>query len=124
MTVRVVQKARGSERIVVNRAYCGKVMTLRRGYRCSLHYHRHKDETFLVTKGRILLEIDGERRFLLPGDVVDVPPGSVHRFTGMVESEFIEFSSHDDPGDSHRSSESGEVPRDEWLVLHRLESSK
>lgn len=69
----------------------------------SLHYHRHKDETFLCLLGSCLLEVaDGvgrepnsiavidssvtgtvrlRARSLRPGDVQRVPPGVVHRFS-------------------------------------------
>ena len=55
-----VPKVWGEERwIVNNRRYCGKQMLLRKGWRCSMHMHEVKDETFFVTKGRMLFEIEG-----------------------------------------------------------------
>jgi mannose-6-phosphate isomerase-like protein (cupin superfamily) len=32
-------------------------MFLREGFRCSIHHHRLKDETFYVVSGRMLLEV-------------------------------------------------------------------
>lgn len=121
MTHQVVDKVWGSETVIANRAFCGKVMRLKAGFRCSLHYHRAKDETFLVTKGVVYVEIGeagragqrGDRmtsRTLLDGDSIDVPPRTAHRFTGMTDAEFVEFSTHDDPGDSDRLEPSGPVP--------------
>jgi hypothetical protein len=41
-------KVWGYEQTIVNGAYCGKRMFLREGFRCSIHHHRLKDETFYV----------------------------------------------------------------------------
>lgn len=118
----VTAKAWGSETLIVNRAFCGKVMVLRKGMRCSLHYHRVKDETFLVLEGRMRVEIGAvggagrlsgqacEVRVLGQGESIDVPPLTLHRFTGLTDCRFVEFSTHDDPADSCRLVESGPAP--------------
>lgn len=114
----VTLKVWGSETLIANREFCGKVMSLHEGMRCSLHYHLVKDETFLVTRGRVRVEIGrsgdapltgGDLSVLVlgPGDSIDVPPFTLHRFTGLEDSEFIEFSTHDDPADSIRLAPSG-----------------
>lgn len=131
-----IPKAWGSEEVIANREFCGKTMTLRKGFRCSLHYHGAKDETFLVTAGRVRVEIGdtgGMARFTVrqgrvigadveeiqrrcrvfvlgPGESIDVPPCTIHRFTGLEDSQFVEFSTHDDPQDSYRLTESGPAP--------------
>ena len=113
----VVPKEWGEERwIVNNRLYCGKQMLLRRGWRCSMHRHKVKDETFFVTKGRMLFEIEGPsgrvaKRVLGPGSVQHVPPGVWHRFSGLVRTEFFEFSTTHDDADSYRKEPSGPMPR-------------
>jgi len=48
--VKHVEKVWGSEDWIVNREYCGKVLNLNKGFRCSMHYHKNKDETFYVVK--------------------------------------------------------------------------
>ncbi len=113
----VVPKVWGSETIICNRAFAGKVMTLRRGMRCSLHYHPVKDETFWVLSGKVRVEIGqpgmagvaaATREMVLdPGDSVDVPPLTLHRFTGITDATFVELSTHDDPADSIRLTPSG-----------------
>ena len=114
--VKVVPKVWGEERwLVNNRLYCGKLMILKRGWRCSLHMHKVKDETFFVRTGRMLFEIEGpsgriRRRVLGPGAVQHVPPGVWHRFSGMTRTEFYEFSTTHDDADSYRKTESGPVP--------------
>jgi mannose-6-phosphate isomerase-like protein (cupin superfamily) len=115
--VRVVPKEWGEERwLVNNRLYCGKLMILRRGWRCSLHMHRVKDETFFVRTGRMLFEIEGpggrvRKRILGPGAVQHVPPGTWHRFSGLRRTEFYEFSTTHDDADSYRKVPSGPMPR-------------
>ena len=74
-----VEKIWGEEHWIVNREYCGKKLVLRKGYRCSMHYHQIKDEVFYLIQGRVLLECDGEARVLEPGDHHHVAPGAPHR---------------------------------------------
>jgi mannose-6-phosphate isomerase-like protein (cupin superfamily) len=102
-----VPKEWGEEHWIVNREYCGKKLVLRRGFRCSLHYHKVKDEVFYVIAGRVLLEVGSERRVMVPGDHQHVPPGTVHRFSGLEDSEIIEFSTHHEDADSYRIERSG-----------------
>ena len=97
-----VPKAWGEEQWIVNREYCGKRMLLKKGYRCSLHYHRVKDEVFYLASGRVLLELGDGERILEPGDHHHVPGGVEHRFWGLEDSEIIEFSTHHEDEDSVR----------------------
>src|SRR3989344_3288729 len=110
---KIVKKAWGSEEWIVNRDYCGKFLNLNQGYRCSLHYHIEKDETFYVDKGIILLEIGRgmkrEKRIMKEGDIQLVLPLIPHRFTGIQNSRIIEFSTHHEDSDSHRIEEGGKV---------------
>lgn len=112
-TIRVVPKAWGREEIFVNHEeYCGKVMRLTPGWRCSLHYHPTKCETFLILAGSMGLELGDEYMRLVPGDAVTINPGVRHRFTnlGTRECVFMEVSTHDDPEDVVRVEDSGEIP--------------
>lgn len=107
-------KVWGEEHWIVNKDYCGKKLVLRRGYRCSIHHHKIKDETFYVIAGRVLMEVNGTRRLLLPGDRQHIRIGDKHRFTGLEDSEMIEFSTHHMEDDSYRDAESGKVPPNEF----------
>ena len=97
-----VPKVWGEEHWIVNREYCGKKMVLNKGFRCSLHFHKDKDEVFYVTKGRVFLELGDGERIMEPGDHHHVPPGVEHRFWGLEDSEIIEFSTHHEDDDSYR----------------------
>ncbi len=43
------------------------------------HRHRSFEENFVVERGEVHLEVDGEVRTLAPGDAVRVPAGTQHR---------------------------------------------
>ena len=54
----IVPKEWGSEYWIVNNdLYCGKLLTLEKNKRCSVHYHKNKDETFYILEGKIKLEL-------------------------------------------------------------------
>jgi quercetin dioxygenase-like cupin family protein len=97
-----VKKNWGSEEWIVNRDYCGKKLTLNKGFRCSMHYHKNKDETFYILKGKVLLELENKKYILKPGDSMLVQPNQKHRFTGLEDSEIMEFSTHHEDEDSYR----------------------
>src|SRR5438132_11163432 len=64
----------------------------------SLQYHRQKDETLLVVKGAmdLQLEDDGgqlQTHRLTPGMARRIVPGRRHRMIGVEECEFFEVSS-------------------------------
>jgi len=96
--LKFVPKGWGGEIWVHNdELYCGKKLVLRQGKRCSLHYHRLKTETFYLQAGKVQLELkfaDGRAETLImePGDAVHLPAGTLHRYTGLEESEIFEFS--------------------------------
>jgi quercetin dioxygenase-like cupin family protein len=99
-----VKKDWGSEEWIVNTPeYCGKRMTLNKGWQCSMHYHRIKHETFYVLTGKIKLELGEYIRILLPGDSIEIPVGMPHRFGGLEDSVFFEFSTHHEDSDSYRT---------------------
>jgi mannose-6-phosphate isomerase-like protein (cupin superfamily) len=122
---KIVEKEWGEEQWIVNRDYCGKRLLLKEGYRCSMHHHPVKDETFYITMGVMKLEIgtdldDMRVRTMKKGDVIHLPPKTWHRFTGLVDVEFIEFSTHHDDADTVRHSHSEKVPAAEWEADRRL----
>ncbi len=100
-------KVWGEEHWIVNREYCGKKLILRKGFRCSLHYHQNKDEVFYILSGRVLLEVGESFRVLGPGDHQHIAPGVVHRFWGLEDAAMIEFSTHHEDEDSYRVEVSG-----------------
>lgn len=97
------KKVWGSEEWIVNTPeYCGKILNLNSGFRCSMHYHQKKDETFYLIEGKILLEYGSKRRIMVPGESQRIEPGVSHRFTGLDDSRIVEFSTHHEESDSYR----------------------
>jgi len=105
--MKIIKKVWGEEHWLVNEDYCGKRLMLNKGHRCSLHYHKIKDETFYVVKGKVLLELNGEKIIMNQGDLQRIKPQDVHRFSGLEDSEIIEFSTHHDEDDCYRIEPSG-----------------
>jgi len=115
---KIVKKIWGSEEWIVNTdKYCGKLLNLNRGYRCSMHHHKKKDETFYVLRGKVLLEVEGKNKIMKVGDVQRILPLQKHRFTGMEDSVIIEFSTHHEESDSYRDTESEKIPNVEFEKL-------
>src|SRR5262245_54552171 len=75
---------------VINREYAKKILVQLPGQLHPWHFHRLKEETFLVLWGELVIELDQRRKILQPGDTVTVLPGVWHRFwtdTGCVFEE-------------------------------------
>lgn len=102
-----VPKLWGNEKWLENNdKYCCKILTLKKGFQCSLHYHKIKDETFLIQSGLVRLEIGDEIKIMSPGNYIRILPDTPHRFRGLEDSEIIEISTHHEDSDSHRIEES------------------
>jgi mannose-6-phosphate isomerase-like protein (cupin superfamily) len=79
--INVVPKVWGLEQwICNNRLYCAKILTVRRGAICSLHYHNKKDETFYVVSGSVNLKLLDKTFTMSEGMSVRIPPTAAHRF--------------------------------------------
>ena len=103
-----VPKGWGGEHIVVNTPeYCGKRLFVLAGRKCSVHKHLQKRETFCLQSGQLWVDIyDGDtiyQHHMKPGDVLDIPVGTIHQFWATDgDAVLLEFSTHDDPADSIR----------------------
>ena len=86
------------------------MLSLNKGYQCSLHYHKNKDETFVITEGQVRLELGSEVLHLRPGAFIRIPPNTHHRFTGIEDSLIMEVSTHHEESDSYRLEESRKAP--------------
>jgi rfaE bifunctional protein kinase chain/domain len=109
----VVPKIWGYEKwIENNEKYCSKLLFVKRGYQCSHHYHKVKDEAFLVTSGHVRLELGKKGQKVIhmrEGDFQRVVPNTIHSFRGIEDSEILEVSSHHDDEDSYRLDKSKKV---------------
>jgi mannose-6-phosphate isomerase-like protein (cupin superfamily) len=109
---KIVKKEWGHEEWITNRDYCGKKLVLNKGFRCSMHFHKNKDETFYILTGKVLMEIGMQKNIMLPGHSILIKPGQKHRFTGLENSEIMEFSTHHEESDSYRDELSGKIDLD------------
>lgn len=91
-------KAWGSANHIFSSPHCAvSILETEAGGYCSRHKHAHRVNRFVVTSGEIdVVEYaeDGQtettRKRLLPGDVVDVDPGVIHRFEVVIPGMVIE----------------------------------
>jgi mannose-6-phosphate isomerase-like protein (cupin superfamily) len=72
--------------------YCGKFLFVNDGQTCPYHRHDRKHETFFVTKGAVRMVVDGEEKILGEGDILVMPPGQRHAFTGIGPALLLEVS--------------------------------
>ena len=80
-------KGWGTEAYLLNNLnLCCKILTIKPGKRCSMHFHKNKSEIFFIIQGSMLLAwIDtnngGEHsQHLVVGDSVFIPPCLPHQF--------------------------------------------
>ena len=114
------EKKWGEEQWIVNKEYCGKKLILQKDRRCSMHKHKKKDEVFYVQSGKVQLELGDETYILESGDFVHVPADTLHRFTGLKNSEIFEFSTHHEEEDSYRTELSGHANPEQFERLGEL----
>jgi len=108
--IKFVSKGWGFEKwIVNNKEYCGKLLYLVQGKKCSWHYHVLKDETFYLQSGKILLkysdenEIEDAKELILnKGDKFHIYRGLRHQMFALEDSELFEFSTQHFDEDSIR----------------------
>jgi mannose-6-phosphate isomerase-like protein (cupin superfamily) len=95
--VHVEPKGWGREiRITNSSRYCGKILEITKGKRCSLHVHKLKTESFYLRSGRLKIgvkesaEADVIKMFeLYQGECMDVPLGLVHQMEALEDSETL-----------------------------------
>jgi mannose-6-phosphate isomerase-like protein (cupin superfamily) len=110
MPVRIVPKGWGREVWLVNNdLYCGKILEILKGKRCSLHFHKLKTESFFLRAGRLKVTVKEspsaavvEEFELAAGECMDIPRGLVHQMEALEDSELFEFSTQHFDSDSNR----------------------
>lgn len=97
--VRKIDKPWGYEIIYsVTDKYVGKVLHINKGEALSLQYHRQKDETIFIQKGRIQFATAPSAGEPLREDTMEegqsfhITPGLVHRMTALEDTDILEVS--------------------------------
>jgi mannose-6-phosphate isomerase len=99
-SARVVKPWGYELRWAITDRYLGKVLHINRGEALSLQYHNRKDESILVLRGLMDLDLedDGgtlETHRLVPGDSRRIYPGRRHRMTATEDCDVLEVSTPD-----------------------------
>jgi len=76
----------------VELGYCGKFLFVFDGQTCPYHYHKVKHETFFLLKGTLRMRVGDEERVMEKGDLLPMPPGLGHSFTGIGPALILEVS--------------------------------
>jgi mannose-6-phosphate isomerase-like protein (cupin superfamily) len=104
-----VEKGWGSEKIwVSNDQYCSKFLNFNQGAKFSMHFHRHKDETWYVIQGnfevRYIDTTNAEQhvKTLTVGDVWHNPPLMPHQLICLEAGTILEVSTPDSVEDNYR----------------------
>lgn len=105
----IVEKGWGSEFIwATNDKYCGKLMNFNEGAKFSMHFHAHKDETWLVQSGLFKVIYIGTRdakryeKILKMGDTWRNQPLEPHQLICLEAGVIIEVSTADSVEDNYR----------------------
>jgi len=76
--------------------YAGKILHIRKGESLSYQYHRVKEESIHLLRGRMELEVEGveekKRVVLQPGDCLHITPGMKHRMVALEDCDVLEVS--------------------------------
>lgn len=130
--MKYVSKEWGYELWIANSdLYCGKLLHVVKGKKCSVHFHKLKDETFYVYSGSLdvwyadnedfediydpespLSDYVGwwnvhmglcvQHKKLYAGDSLHLPPYTPHQFRAKETTELFEFSTQHFDEDSYR----------------------
>jgi D-lyxose ketol-isomerase len=111
--IRIVDKGWRREIWIANgELYCGKILEIRKGNKCSLHYHEIPKGVFLFAFRADLGKASHSRNApdstvpeefeLQPGQCINVPTGLIHQMEAIEDSAIFEFSSEHLDSDSHR----------------------
>ena len=108
--ISVYPKGWGYEKWIVNKEdYCGKLLHMIKGKKCSWHYHTLKDETFYLQDGKILLkysdddDIKKAKEIVLNrGDKFHIYRGLRHQMYALEDTDLFEFSTQHFEHDSNR----------------------
>ena len=99
--------------------YCGKLLNLKVGYRCSIHRHK-KSESLYLESGLVYFEmgedpLNMDGKLIVSGSIIDVHNNIWHRFSGLKNSVFIEFSTPDETSERYNDLAGGVIPNfDDW----------
>jgi mannose-6-phosphate isomerase len=93
-----VDKPWGHEFIFAKtKKYVGKILHVKEGEELSLQFHRKKDETIYIARGRLKVffgdAIENLKTIAMkPGDSFHIPPNMVHKMIALRDTDIFEVS--------------------------------
>ena len=94
----LIPKPWGSEEILeVNKFYMFKRLSMKKGHRCSLQYHREKIETIYIISGSLNIYIGMDTQSITtkvyrPGESITIFAGVLHRMEAIEDCIYLESS--------------------------------
>jgi mannose-6-phosphate isomerase len=96
--MKIVDKPWGKEELLeINDHYMVKKLTMWKGHRCSLQYHKQKKETVYIISGQLKIYSGPSENKLTvkiygPNDIITLLPGTIHRMEGVEDCVYLEAS--------------------------------
>jgi len=87
----------------VNREYCKKILVIFPGQTNPEHFHKKKEETFIVLKGELSVVLEGSAHQVGSGQVLVIPRGSKHILSSVEGCVVEEISTQHFANDSYYS---------------------
>ena len=85
---------------ILNREYCKKYIFLFAGQQHPEHYHKYKDESFILLFGDCKLILDNKDYFLKKNEPISVKPKVIHSFSSKQGALIEELSTTHEKADS------------------------
>jgi len=85
---------------VINREYAKKIVVMFENQSHPEHFHKMKEESFILLSGKLEVNLDGKEFILKPGDTLVVPRNIKHSMKALENSVFEEISSTNYSNDS------------------------
>ena len=85
----------------VNEDYCKKMIFQFKNQTNPKHYHKVKEETFIILHGELDVSVDNASYHLKEGDMLTILPGQVHSFSSSSFAIFEEISTKHVQDDSY-----------------------
>ena len=77
--------------------YAGKLIFVKKGYRLSLQYHKEKEESMYLLRGKVRFSVQPQNDKMTdivgePGFTLHLPPQTTHRVEALEDSTILEVS--------------------------------
>lgn len=86
---------------LINREYAKKLVVMTKNQSHPEHFHKLKEETFLLLTGKLEVILENKNKILMPGDVLVIPRSYKHSMYALEDSVFEEISSTNFSEDSY-----------------------